>query len=134
MAFILCKLNIMMLLVVLFIQKGRGQPHTGLRNKHVRIAISWWDPFFKWGCPGHGYDWEDDCPNDRIYTGVMWDLLLFMKEARNFTYTLIREPDWVWGICHAINNCTGMVGMVNRKEVDFALGRFENKENPVQIK
>ena len=55
----------------------------------------------------------------------MWELLLFMQHANNFTFTLV-HGDEVWGNCYAINNCTGMVGMVNRKEADFALGSCEN--------
>ena len=54
----------------------------------------------------------------------MWDFLMFMKEARNFTFTLVHETDYIWGECYGADNCTGMVGMVNRKEVDFAIGRL----------
>ena len=77
-----------------------------------------------WECPGHGLYWEEDCPGERKYSGIMWDLLMFMKKARNFTFTLVHETDYVWGVCYETNNCTGMVGMVNRKEVDFAIGRL----------
>ena len=111
--------------LVLFVQTAEVSPPTGLRNKHVRIAVSYWPPFLMWQCPELGYDWEEDCPHERTsYDGVMWDLLMFLQQARNFTFTLIHEPNFEWGSCSAINNCTGMVAMVNMKEVDFALGRF----------
>ena len=77
-----------------------------------------------WECPGHGIYWEEDCPGERKYGGIMWDFLMFMKEARNFTFTLVHETDYIWGECYGANNCTGMVGMVNRKEVDFAIGKI----------
>ena len=57
--------------------------------------------------------------------GVLVDFFKFMKAARNFTYTIVREPDGIWGNCDGKHNCTGMVGMVLRGEVDFALGNFE---------
>lgn len=77
-----------------------------------------------WECPGYGLDWEEDCPLNRTaYDGVMWHLLLFMQKARNFTFTLVHEADSEWGSCYAIDNCTGMIGMVNRGEADFALGK-----------
>ena len=75
-----------------------------------------------WACPEGGLDWEKDCPNNRKYSGMMWDMLMFMQKARNFTFTLLSEGDYAWGTCYATDNCTGMIGMVNRGEVDFALG------------
>ena len=65
------------------------------------------------------------CPNgqDRMYNGIMWELLMFMKQARNLTYTIVAIDDaWWGGTCHDVNNCTGMVGSVNRHEADIALG------------
>ena len=119
--------SIIIILLVLFVQKGRGSSETGLRNRQLKIAGEYWAPFFMWECPD-GFDWYEDCPGERMgYTGVMWELLQFMRRARNFTFTMVhQEPDSVeWGLCYTINNCTGMIGMVNRKEVDFAIGRHE---------
>ena len=94
-----------------------------LRNKHLMVEGEYWYPFLMWTCPGFGYGWEEDCPDDRTYDGIMWHLLLFMQRARNFTFTLNHEADYEWGLCYAKDNCTGMIGMVNRREVDFALGK-----------
>ena len=103
---------------------SQAKMQSGLRNKHLRIEGEYWRPFLMWECPGHGIYWEEDCPGERRYEGVMWDFLLFMQRGRNFTFTLVHEADYVWGECYEANNCTGMVGMVNRKEVDFAIGRI----------
>ena len=55
----------------------------------------------------------------------MWELLMIMKHARNISFTLVRSADGLWGgTCYSSNNCSGMIGMVNRKEVDLALGIF----------
>ena len=42
----------------------------------------------------------------------------------NFTYTLVRPPDGKWGVSDDSGNWNGMLGMVKRNEVDFALGPF----------
>ena len=66
-----------------------------------------------------------ECPNgeDRMYSGILWELLMFMKQARNLTYTIVGMDDaWWGGTCYDSNNCTGMVGSVNRHEADIALG------------
>ena len=47
----------------------------------------------------------------------MWDLLLFLAESKNFTYTIVRPPDGKWGVGDADGNWNGMLGMVKRKEV-----------------
>ena len=67
------------------------------------------------------------CPNgeERMYSGILWELLMFMKQARNLTYTIVGIDDaWWGGTCHDSDNCTGMVGRVNRQEADIALGLY----------
>ena len=86
----------------------------GMRNKHLTIEGEYWFPFLI-------YDFDENGTAIN-YSGIMWDLLLFMQAARNFTFTMVSEADYVWGWCYAPYNCTGMIGMVNRSEVDFALG------------
>ena len=67
--------------------------------------------------------WGEDCPHgrERIYKGILFDLIEFMSKVENFTYTLVEAGD-VCGRCYDRFNCTGMTGMVNRGEVDIALG------------
>ena len=93
-----------------------------LKNKHFIKEGQYWPPYLFWKCPDKRFDWWEDCPDNRTYDGVMWHLLLFMQRARNFTFTLVHGPEYEWGSCFEIDNCTGMIGMVNRREVDFALG------------
>ena len=88
------------------------------------------DPIFLEVLTIEGEDWPpfltfdtDENGTAINYRGIMWDLLMFMKKARNFTFTMVSDADGYWGDCYAVNNCTGMIGMVNRKEVDFALGK-----------
>ena len=129
---------------MIFLQKAKGQTLTNvsqpittmdLTNKHLKVAVSYWRPFLMWDCPeSTNYEWYVDCPGNRTYAGVMWDFLLFVKQARNVTFTLVHEPDYAWGFCSEVNNCSGMVGMVNKNEVDFALGKlneikFKNSRN-----
>ena len=50
----------------------------------------------------------------------------WVKLKRNVTFSISSPRDKSWGFCYGVNNCTGMIGMVNRREVDFALGTFRN--------
>ena len=90
--------------------QAKGQ--NSLMNKHLTVAAEHWSPFFTI---------EGDTDN-QTYGGALWDLLKLIKVARNVTFSIVRPPKEEWGVCHDKNNCTGMIGMVNRKEVDFALG------------
>ena len=100
--------------VALISAESFDESNNGLRNQHLTIEGELWPPFLT-------YDF-DESGNPINYGGAMWDLLLFMQRARNFTFTLVSEADYDWGTCYAVDNCTGMIGMVNRKEVDFAIG------------
>ena len=61
-----------------------------------------------------------------MYGGILWELLMFMSQARNLSYTIMGIDDDAWwgGTCFDVNNCTGMIGRVNRHEADFALGLY----------
>ena len=96
----------------------KGVIGEGMRNKHLIIEGEYWSPFLT-----YDYD-EHDTAIEGTYKGILYDLLVFMQKARNFTFTMVHEADYVWGRCYATNNCTGMIGMVNRREVDFAIGNF----------
>ena len=56
------------------------------------------------------------------YGGSLFELLKFMERARNVTFTIIRTSGGNWGHCFEKDNCTGMIGVVNRKEADLAIG------------
>ena len=100
---------------------------------HMKVAASPWRPFLMWKCPHHtkwyGWteEWEVDCPDkaDKMFSGPFWELLSFIGQARNCTFQVVKSIDSLWGgYCYSSNNCSGMIGMVNRREVDFALGEY----------
>ena len=104
----------------------------GLSGSNLTIVAIPWKPFLLWKCPNDEdwtEDWVSDCPNgdDRMYSGILWELLMFMQRARNFSFTFIGNipsEEYLWGgTCYDANNCTGMIGRVNRHEADFALGK-----------
>ena len=57
-----------------------------------------------------------------ILSGQIGDAINFWHYARNFSYTLVKSKDGQYGNCVRPNNCSGIVGMVQRNEVDFAIG------------
>ncbi|XP_069951441.1 probable glutamate receptor isoform X2 [Cherax quadricarinatus] len=65
-------------------------------------------------------------PQDTEVTfyGPMINLLEIFALNINFSYRIVRPPDGVWGAKMPNGTWIGMVGMVVRKEVDFALGPF----------
>ena len=65
---------------------------------------------------------KKDINGKDTYSGLVWDFMEYIQEARNCTFTIVRPRDGLWGNCYGNNNCSGMIGLVNRKEVDFALG------------
>ena len=130
---------IWLLIVGCFFTTTWSLPNSSLNGKHIRAAIGPWSPYIMWKCAGAdsfkedaklGYgmkgSWGEDCPNggERIYKGILFDLINFMAKVDNFTFTLV-EADDVCGRCYDRYNCTGMTGMVNRGEVDLALGKVQ---------
>ena len=101
----------------------------GMLNKNVRVVfLPWWEPFIYSTCSNNtNLELEDDCPNgtDTVYRGILWDLLMLLKQYKNVSYTLIDTiEDGYWGgTCYDSDNCTGMVGTVNKDQADFALGK-----------
>ncbi|XP_069995906.1 probable glutamate receptor [Penaeus vannamei] len=54
----------------------------------------------------------------------MANILRVFAEKMNFDYELVQPPDHVWGVPLPDGNWTGMLGMLQRQEVEFALGPF----------
>ena len=98
--------------------------HNSLQNRQLKVAAEPWRPFFVIYCDKTELAWDEKCPEKGklTYGGALWDLLKFIQQARNVTFLLMRGPSYEWGVCYGKNNCTGMIGMVDRKEVDFAIG------------
>ena len=86
---------------------------TTLTNKHLRVGIV--------PAPPYIILHQDDNGQTRI-SGLVGDLIDNIQKARNCTFTAVIPPDGQWGDCYGNNSCTGMIGLVNRREVDFSLG------------
>ena len=84
-----------------------------LSNKHLKMAARPFPPYLVINKEKNGQD---------TYSGLLWDLVEYVKKARNCTIAVVIPNDGLWGNCYGPNNCTGMIGMVNRREVDFAIG------------
>ena len=91
------------------------QPYGALTKNHFIVAADDWSPFFEVNA---------ESSSDKPYSGIMLQLLEYVRESLNFTYEIRRPPDGQWGFVHKNGTVTGMVGMVNRSEVDFALGGY----------
>ena len=100
--------------------------HNSLLNTHLKVAAEHYRPYIIFYCNEKEMGGADKCPDkgNLTYGGALWELLNFIKLARNVTFSILRPPTPTWGYCYGVNNCTGMIGMVNRREVDFALGIF----------
>ena len=85
-----------------------------LHNKHVTVAVESNPPFIVVK--------KDIDGKEKVVGGLILEFLEYLQSARNCTFTYVRPHDGLWGYCYAKNNCTGMLGLVNRKEADFALG------------
>ena len=97
-----------------------------LQNKHLKVVAEPWKPFFVFYCPdGTEKNANERCATngEETYGGALWDFLMLVKDTRNVTLSILRAPDKSWGVCYGKDNCTGMIGMVNRREVDFGIGR-----------
>ena len=86
-----------------------------MSNKNLRIGAAAAPPFIVKSTDKNGKD---------SFSGIIWDFMEYIQKARNCTFTVVTvtPQDNLWGNCFGDNNCTGMIGMVSRKEVDFALG------------
>ena len=113
----------------------------GIANRHLKVAVVPWGPFLVWKCPGDA-DWLgnyfEECPNgeERLYKGVLWDILSFVQQASNCKFSFdINQQNW-YGSCYSRDNCTGMIGQANRQEVDFSLGMLVDElyGSPHQLK
>ena len=117
--YFLCAFTIASILGIQFPATG----HNSMVNKHIKVGASPFKVLFIFYCNETEMVGRDECSdNMTTYGGALWDLLKLVKLARNVTFEILRPPSPTWGYCHGENNCTGMIGMVNRREVDFAIG------------
>ena len=78
-----------MAVMVLFCRKlvpcsaSRRKEPGALRNKHIRVNGEFWSPMLT-------FDYNED-GNITNYGGIMYELLLFMQQAKGFTFDIISE-------------------------------------------
>ena len=91
-----------------------------MTNRHFKVAA----------IPGPPFLIIKTLPGgEKILSGQIGDAISFWHYARNFTYTLVKPEDGLYGNCARRNNCSGMIGMVHRNEVDFAIGSMQSQSN-----
>ncbi|XP_042855611.1 glutamate receptor-like [Penaeus japonicus] len=81
----------------------------------VRIAAETWQPYFLISKDENG---------KAVYSGIMWDLLQMLTAKMNLEFEIYQPPDGMWGVELPNGSWNGMLGMIQRQEVDMALGPF----------
>ncbi|XP_071544057.1 glutamate receptor ionotropic, kainate glr-3-like [Panulirus ornatus] len=90
----------------------------------IRIAAETWQPYFLIGRDESGAT---------LYSGIMWDLLLMIVSRMNLRFEILRPPDGLWGVELPNGTWNGMLGMIQRQEVDMALGPFAVSYSRTQV-
>ncbi|XP_069941770.1 glutamate receptor-like [Cherax quadricarinatus] len=67
------------------------------------------------------------------FGGPMGDLLDYLAEALNFSYSNVRPPDGVWGSKLGNGSWTGMMRMVMTEEVAIAVGPFMIRQDRAEV-
>uniref|UniRef100_A0A8W8MHM2 Uncharacterized protein n=1 Tax=Magallana gigas TaxID=29159 RepID=A0A8W8MHM2_MAGGI len=82
----------------------------GFNRRHLFVTTIWWPPFT-----------ERFIKNGTTvkYFGYCMDLLRELAKALNFTYTVIEVPDGEFGALLQNGSWSGMVGQLERREVDL---------------
>ncbi len=93
------------------VQSAHSKP---LHNQHLRVGTAIWYPFV-------GYRKDRNPP----YYGICIELLEYIASKTGFTYTLVEPADGYWG--GKVNGSwTGLVGLLERKEVDIVVAPLSN--------
>ena len=104
-----------------------------LLNKHLKVVAMPAPRFFMIYCNGSSMtkliskDKDDSNLHkcNMTYGGAMWNFLELVKSATNVTLSIqFFDPleSGGTGTCYDKDNCTGMIGMVNQRVVDFSIG------------
>ena len=110
--------------------------NNSLLNKHLKVASVHLRPYIIFYCDGKEMQGAaDECPDKSniSYGGSWWEILDFVQRERNITYSIVKPSIPSFGNCYEVNNCSGMIGMVNQKEVDLALGKLHISLNSYVI-
>jgi len=72
----------------------------------------------------------------KTWSGYLFDVFSLLQTQLKFDYTLTKVNDGTYGILDANNEWTGLIGMINRGEVDFtisALTRTYDREKVSEV-
>ncbi|TRY80468.1 hypothetical protein TCAL_13350 [Tigriopus californicus] len=58
------------------------------------------------------------------FSGITWEILQRTSDILDFTFTFVQPEDGKWGSIDQSGEWNGMIGMIQRKEIDFAIGPF----------
>ena len=86
-----------------------------MSSKHFKIGAVSWPPFLIINKNEGGED---------TISGAVGDYFDYIQKARNCTFEIVIPSDGLWGNCNGADNCTGVVELVARKEVDFSANPF----------
>ena len=86
-----------------------------MANKHFKIGAQAWPPLLVI---------KQNLEGANTISGPVGDYLEYIGKARNCSFTIVTPSDGKWGQCNGADNCTGVIGLVARKEVDFAINPF----------
>ena len=87
-----------------------------IHNRHLKVGIVPRAPIIAVSKDNNGQD---------VFGGMLGKMIDYFKIARNCTFQVMIPDDGLWGNCNE-ENCTGMIGLVNRSEVDFAFGMMKD--------
>ncbi|XP_071530510.1 probable glutamate receptor [Panulirus ornatus] len=79
----------------------------------LRVAVEQWMPWIK-------TDVQEDGTVKVL--GPMANLLDILADKVNFEYALVQPPDHAWGVSLPNGSWTGMMGMLQKEEVEIVLG------------
>ncbi|XP_068200521.1 glutamate receptor ionotropic, kainate glr-3-like [Palaemon carinicauda] len=82
---------------------------------HFRVAAMNYPPHFHVGAVS---------AQEFTYSGPLWLYLEMLAAHANFTYNILQPKEGAWGFVSSNGTWNGMIGMILRNEVDFALGPF----------
>ena len=91
-------------------------PQGGLWNRQLKVAVHCLDCI-----PKHFLFVKNQTDGRTRYGGYFGEIMNFIHDARNCSFTFVTPEDKKFGDCSGINNCTGLIGMLNRKEADFGI-------------
>ena len=109
----MCWFSYLIFLICSFACRVTSEKQMTLANKHLRVGVVPLPPYLIITKNKKG---------QITYSGLYGDFLDYIRKARNSSINVVIPPDHLWGNCYGKDNCTGMIGLVTRNEVDFSLG------------